>query len=230
MQPYIFPYIGYFQLLHCVDNFVIFDDVNFIKRGWINRNRILINGAPYLFTIPLEKASSNHLIKDITLAKTYDEWLKDFYKTLDRSYKKAPYFEVTSELIHNCFNIESKFLIDILTNSIKNLCQYLKINTKLSLSSSHPNTLKLKSELRVLDICKNLSSTNYINLPGGRELYNSRNFRKENIKLSFLQPMNISDKQWGGIPINSLSILDMLMFNSLNKVKILIRQYKVSSD
>lgn len=97
MQPYLFPYIGYFQLLNAVDMFVVFDDVNFIKKGWINRNNILVNRQKYLFTVPLKDASQNKLIKEVQIAD--DGWQEKFLKTVAQSYKKAEFFDEAFALI-----------------------------------------------------------------------------------------------------------------------------------
>src|SRR5690606_3799363 len=94
MQPYLFPYLGYFQLINAVETFVFYDDVNFIKRGWINRNQILVDNKAALFTVPLKKASQNKLINEIDMAID-EKWLSQFFKTIEQNYKNAPYFDDT---------------------------------------------------------------------------------------------------------------------------------------
>ena len=97
MQPYIFPYIGYFQLINAVDKFVIRDDVNFIMRGWINRNRILVNDSDSLFSIPVEKASQNTLTSDCVLADL--RVTGKLLKSIEHYYKKATTFKYCIEVL-----------------------------------------------------------------------------------------------------------------------------------
>jgi len=111
MQPYFFPYIGYFQLVAAVNKFVIYDDVNFIKRGWINRNNVLINKKSNLFTVPLIKASQNTLINDTKInLKFYNIWKVKFLRSLEQSYKKAPYFTEVYNLIKNVLVLKTEYI------------------------------------------------------------------------------------------------------------------------
>lgn len=106
MQPYFFPYIGYFQLIHAVDKFIILDDVNYINRGWINRNKIIINGEAKWFTLSLDKASQNKLIKEINISSK-DVFHEKLLKTLKIFYGKAPYFNQVYDLLNKLFKIEN---------------------------------------------------------------------------------------------------------------------------
>ena len=135
MQPYFFPYIGYWQLMNAVDMFVILDDVNFIKRGFINRNNILLNNQPYMFSIPLERPSQNKLIMDTKL--NFSDKEKDsFLKTINLAYKKAPYFETVFSLIQNIVKLQELDLTKYIHNSFNEVNKYLGIDTRILVSSN----------------------------------------------------------------------------------------------
>ena len=132
MQPYIFPYLGYFQLINAVDDFVFYDDVHFIKRGWINRNQILVNGNEFLFSVPLIKASQNKLINEIEV-KLDEKWLVQFYLTLEQNYVHAPYFKETFQLIKRVFSSEFITISDLAIASVKLVTEYIGLKTKLDI-------------------------------------------------------------------------------------------------
>jgi hypothetical protein len=178
MQPYIFPYIGYFHLIEATDKIVFYDDVNFIKGGWINRNRILINGKDNLFTIPLLKASSFKLINEIELHPTlFPIWKDKFLKTIQQDYSKAPYFIETFSLIKSVLNLKHENMAGIAIKSITSVYEYLDKDIKWTKSSiSSPETKGMDKVDRIIQINKNLDYHNYINVIGGQELYNKEYF------------------------------------------------------
>ena len=224
MQPYFFPYIGYFQLMQAVDKFVIYDDVNFIKKGWINRNRILVNQKPYLFTIPLKNASQNTLIKDLKLAVT-KKWKKKFLKTLEFAYKKAPFFYKIFPIVNDVLNLKTSFLRDWNVEAFRCVVNYLKINVRLIESSSKYHNHKLKAQKRILDICVKENVREYLNPIGGIDLYCDQYFSSNGVNLSFLQSKNIKYKQFGDLFNSSLSIIDVMMFNPISGIKSMLGAY-----
>src|SRR5690606_26985644 len=154
MQPYIFPYIGYFQLISAVDKFVFYDDVNFIKQGWVNRNRILVNGTDYLFSVPLMKQSSFVKIEDTLINHAeYPHWKKKFLKTLSQAYRKAPLFKSVYPLVESILKQEVDSIATLAKNSILKTCQYLNLHCEWETSSSIYKNEHLKGQNRVLDIC-----------------------------------------------------------------------------
>ena len=162
MQPYIFPYIGYFQLIKAVDKFVLYDDVNFINRGWINRNRILVNGTDSMFTIPLKDASQNKLINEIDV-NWDDNWKSKFLKTIEQSYKKAPFYENVLPIIKKTIDVQEVQFSKIVENNLRLTCDYLDIRTEvISSSTVYQNTDK-KAQKRILDICLQEKANHYIN-------------------------------------------------------------------
>lgn len=226
MQPYFFPYIGYWQLMNAVDKYVIYDDVTFIKNGWINRNRILINGQPSYFNLPIKGASSYTLIKDVQVnqdKKLFDKLLR----TLQLSYSKAPYFTDVMPIIENIFDCQEESLSKFIYYSFKLIAEYLDIKTEFILSSTLEKNNELKAQDKVIHICKLLKATDYYNAIGGQELYNFEDFEKNNIKLCFVKTNEIVYKQFKNEFQLNLSIIDVLMFNSVEEVKNILMNFEL---
>lgn len=229
MQPYFFPYIGYFQLIAAVNKFVIYDDVNFIKGGWINRNNILINKKSSLFTVPLVKVSSNTPINETKInLKFYNIWKVKFLRSLEHSYKKAPYFTEVCNLIKNVLEINENDLISKLAvNSIKNVIDYLQLDTEICETLENYNNKTKNGQERVLDICRIEQASQYINPIGGIELYSKNTFKENGIVLNFVKSKPIVYTQFDNNFSPCLSIIDVLMFNSVSDVNKMINQYEL---
>lgn len=223
MQPYLFPYIGYWQLINSVDTFVIYDDVNFIKKGYINRNNILINNQKYQFTLELQGASQNKLIKDIQVGSNGLKILK----TIERGYKKAPYFYDVFPIIKDILEQDEKNIAKFIGYSIEQISQYLQINTKFIYSSDIQKDTNLKGKEKIIAICKALNASHYINAVGGLELYDKNSFEEENIRLDFLKSDSLEYKQFNQNFIPYLSILDIMMFNSVSEIKLNLQDYQL---
>lgn len=224
MQPYFFPYIGYWQLMNLVDEYVIYDDVNYIKRGWMNRNQILLNGEPKRINLHIKDASQNRLIKDTELAQS-DEDNRKLLETIAQSYRKAPYFEPVYTLIKTILEYPGKNLSEYLANQIKEICGYLDIQTKLLLSSKIRKNNSLTGEEKIIAICKARGAESYINAIGGKALYHQERFKKENMALQFLRTGEISYQQFGQEFVPSLSIIDVMMFNDIERIKDLLNSF-----
>lgn len=226
MQPYFFPYIGYWQLMNLVDLYVIFDDVNYINRGWINRNRILNNGEPSYFNLPLIGASQNKLINEIEINKDEKLLLKNL-KTLQFAYAKAPYFNDVFPVISDILMNEEKNLALYLKYSFEVIAKYLDIKTNFVLSSQIDKNNTLKGQEKILDICKKTNAIEYYNAIGGQELYDYDIFEQNNINLNFVQA-NLSEyKQYKNDFVPGLSIIDIMMFNSKEKIKEMLNDYEL---
>ncbi|OCL85274.1 WbqC-like protein family protein [Aliarcobacter thereius] len=223
MQPYLFPYIGYWQLINAVDTFVIYDDVNFIKKGYINRNSILIAGKQQQITLELIGASQNKLINEVEVGNNS----KKLLKTIEMTYKKAPFFNEVFSLIKKVLNQKEKNLAKFIGYSLSLISTYLNISTKFIYSSDIEKNNTLKSQDKILDICKKLKATSYINSIGGQELYNKKIFKENGIKLSFLESRLIDYKQFQNDFIPYLSIVDILMFNSKDEIKNMLNRYEL---
>lgn len=223
MQPYLFPYIGYFQLLSYVDEFVIYDDVQFMKRSWINRNSIIINEEKHLFTISLAGASTTKLINEI---KIKDDFIK-FLKMLKMAYSKAPKFEEVFHLIEKICSYEDKNLARFIGNSLEEIKRYLNLDTALIYSSDIDKNNHLKGQDKVIDICKTLHADIYINSIGGQELYDKAVFNEYDIELKFLQPNLIEYRQFSNEFVPGLSIIDVMMFNSVKEIQDMLLKYEL---
>jgi len=229
MQPYFMPYIGYWQLINAVDNFVLLDDVNFIMRGWINRNNILLNNKSHLFSFPLEKPSQNKLICETRLA--FDKKNREsFLNTLQLAYKKAPQYSKIFPLIEEIVNFKENDLTKFILNSFIKTFSYLAIEKNFLISSQIEKDNSLKGEERIIEICKKLGAKTYINLPGGRKLYSGENFQKQAIELKFISPdiATIIYSQFGENFVPALSFLDIMMFNDKEKIKYFLEEYSLS--
>lgn len=229
MQPYIFPYIGYFQLLNFVDQFVIYDNIQFTKKGWINRNRILSNGKDEYISIPLKKGSDYANIDQRFLS---DDWANDKKKIFNKiksNYEKAPYFKENFHIIEDCLNYESQNLFDFIFHSLQTFCSFFDINTKLLVSSQVTHNSELKSAERVISICKSLEASQYINPIGGKELYDYNFFSQNGITLNFLEAYKKNYPQFNNEFVPYLSIIDMLFFLPKNQIKNMINNdFKLS--
>jgi hypothetical protein len=228
MQPYLFPYIGYFQLMRAVDKFIILDDVTYIKGGWINRNRILANRQAHLFTVPIVAASPNKLIQDLEISE-HRNWRDKLLKTIAQVYKKAPCFEAVYPLLERIVRYPGRLLADYLVNSLTHLHRHLGLKVELVKTSRQYRNQSLRGQERILDICQRENAREYINAPGGAALYSATGFAEAGITLRFLQPRMIRYRQFGDEFIDGLSIIDVLMFNPLEQVREYLNEYDLTA-
>lgn len=223
MQPYLFPYIGYYQLVDSVDRFVFLDDVNFIKRGYINRNSIAnASGQKTRFTVPLSKASQNKLICDTYLHSSYGDWCKQFEKQLQHCYSKAPYYERTHELLMDIVESfdECSSIADLCRASVTKVSEALGIQTEFVITSSDVSKETSGSD-RIIEICKHHKADTYHNAIGGKSLYSADDFKQHGIDLKFVSmDLSPSDR-------NYLSIIDFLMNHDPRQDQTTIRSYKL---
>ncbi len=226
MQPYFVPYIGYWQLMNAVDKYVVYDDVNYINRGWINRNRIVVNGEIKYFNVPIIGASQNKKINEIYINHDKRQIDKNL-RMLELSYKKAPFFETVYTLMKNIMYSDKQKLSEYLFDSLKSINEYIGIETELLLSSSIKKDNSLKGQSKIIEICKLLGASEYYNAIGGKALYSQDDFKIENIKLSFLETEYIEYTQGGKDFIPWLSIVDVMMFNSAESVNEMLTHYRL---
>ena len=227
IQPYFFPYLGYFQIVSTVDDFVFYDDVNFIKRGWINRNNILVNKQANLITVPLIKASLNKKINEIEVDKSSKNYQK-LLKTIAFSYKKAPYFDVVYNLVEETLAIEEHLISQLAAKSITLVSEYLDLNTNFHFSSQSFNeTVGFERSERLRAITKQLDAVHYINPTGGKTLYDKTEFADNGVQLSFLESELSPYQQLGGDFVRGLSMIDVLMFNDKDTIFQMLKQYRL---
>lgn len=223
MQPYFLPYLGYWQLMAAVDKYVVYDDVNYIKGGWINRNNYLVQGQKKLVTFSLNGASPNKLINSLSIKDTFSSFLGLLYS----NYKKAPNYDIIMGLTKSIIEFDKSSLSLFIFNSIKEITKYLDIKTELLLSSTIHKDNTLKGQDKVLQICKLLNADEYYNAIGGQKLYDRKVFENNQLKLKFVNPKLTPYKQFSNEFVEGLSILDVLMFNPKERVKEMLLEYEL---
>ncbi|BBL71576.1 WbqC family protein [Methylogaea oryzae] len=222
MQPYLFPYLGYFQLVAAVDKFVFYDDVNFIKNGWINRNRLILAGQVRYFTVPLAGASAFQPINQVVVQPD-GVWRRKIAASLKQSYAKAPSFEPIYDLACGILFSAERHIGQLAQNSVKAVADYLGLATQFAASTDAYHNTKLRGAARVLDICRQEGAEDYYNLPGGTALYDPALFEQRSIRLHFLQPELKPYRQFADAFHPALSILDVLMFHDRLAARELLR-------
>jgi hypothetical protein len=227
MQPYLFPYFGYFQLINIADKFIIHDDVQYIKGGWINRNKILLNKQAYLFTFSIKKDSAFLNINQRFFTDNFDKERKKFFNIVESTYRKAPFYSNTKKLLECILFTDELNISDMITQSLILICNYLDIGTQFYISSEIDKDNTLKGEERVIGINKCLGSKHYINSIGGETLYSKDVFKENGITLSFIKPKLVEYKQFENQFVPWLSIIDVLMFNSVEKIRELLKEYEL---
>lgn len=227
MQPYLFPYIGYWQLINAVDTFVVYDNIQFSKKGWFHRNNILLNGEKSLFTIPLKKDSDYLGVKDRFIADNSEKQIEKIVMQIQNAYKKSFFFDDVFPVIQKILLQNEKNLFKYIYVSIINILKYLDINTDIIISSNINIDHALKSQKKVVAINKFMHADIYINPIGGTELYNKKEFEKENIKLLFIKSQIPEYKQFNNNFIPNLSIIDVMMFNSRKEIKLMLCRYEL---
>ena len=223
MQPYLFPYLGYYQLVHCSDVFVLYDDVTFIKRGYINRNNILVNGQASRVTIPVPGASQNKLIKDLE----FSEEISKILKTFKHSYSHAPFFKDIYALIERVLKYPKRDITTICQIGITEVFEHLGISKKIIRSSDLDYNRDLPAADRLMEICDQFGSSDYVNSIGGQKLYSKEYFAEKGKTLSFLQMNDVSYPQNTSHFIPYLSMIDVLMWCDKPSVRELLQQYKL---
>lgn len=223
MQPYIFPYIGYYQLVYSADIFISYDDVSFIKQGYINRNNILANGNPLRFTLPVIGASSNALIQNLEYSNS-----KKILRTIAQAYARAPYFGDVFPIIELVFNQENRSVAHINSLSIQVVFEYLNIDKKILIASQIDYDRTKERADRLIELSKVHCCEQYVNSPGGRELYQKEYFQKKGVKLNFIESQIQPYAQNSDVFVPYLSMIDILMNCSKEEVIKMLNQYKLS--
>jgi hypothetical protein len=226
MQPYFLPYIGYFQLIKAVDTFVVYDNIQYTKKSWINRNRYLLNGKDAIFSIALKKDSNFLNINDRYLSEVFDR--NKLLNQLSNAYRKAPYFEETIGVVRKIVNSEKINLFDYIHHSIISICNHIGVTAKIVRSSNINVDHSLKSVNKVIAICQAFDTKTYINAMGGIKLYSKELFAENGIELKFIRSGPIAYKQFDNDFVPWLSIIDVLMFNSLETVRQFLNCYELA--
>lgn len=213
MQPYFLPYIGYFQLIRAVDVFVVYDNIQYTKKGWINRNRFLLDGTDAVFSLAIRKDSDFLDVRQRELAPEFDR--AKLLNRLREAYRRAPQFAGVFPLLEEIVLDGAGNLFDYVHQSIARVCRYLEIDTPIVVSSTVPIDHSLQAQDKVLAICRSVGADQYVNPIGGQALYSQEAFAAQGIALSFLRSRELQYAQFGHPFVSWLSIIDVLMFNSL---------------
>ena len=229
MQPYFLPYIGYWQLMNAVDRYVIYDDVNFIKGGWIHRNRILLGGEAKYINVPMLGASSFKKINEIMVHHEIALENKNL-RMLENAYGKAPYFQEIFPILERIIRNPEESLALYLADSIREIHDYLEMKSELVLSSDLKKDCSKRGQEKVLEICKLLQADTYYNAIGGQALYSFSDFKENGIMLKFLKTGEIKYQQFGDKFVPGLSIVDVLMFNSKEEVRKQLQNYTLLQE
>jgi len=219
MQPYLFPYLGYFQLIAAADTFVLGDNLQYTRSGWINRNRILLNGEAKLITFPLKKASREVAIDKRELIDNFQDEILHLLRSLSQNYAKAPYRADILSLLERLMLYPHTNLARYTEHSIRELCNYLGIDTPIVRASDLPLPTHIEKQDRVIQTAKQFGAKRYINLIGGRDLYCSDYFAHHGLQLHFHRIDDIRYRQFEKPFVANLSIIDVLMFNSAEQVR-----------
>ncbi len=231
MQPYFLPYIGYFQLVRAADRFVVYDNIQFTKKGWINRNRILANGKDEYITLPLKKDSDYLHVDQRVLADTFAQDSQATLRKIAGAYRKAPHFQAVFPLLERIYQFEDHNLFRFIFHSLEEVCRYLEIGTEFVVSSTVDIDHKLRAEEKVKALCRALGARAYVNPIGGTELYDREDFAQNGIELRFLKANPIEYQQFNHPFVPWLSILDVMMFNSADQISTMLeKEYTIVSN
>lgn len=221
MQPYWFPYLGYFQLIAAADTFVLGDNLQYVHPSWVNRNRVLSAGQPLLFTLPLQKDRSELAINQRQLGDRADEAVEKLLRTLAMTYSKAPYRDDVLALLQPLLRYSERNLALYLEHSLRQVCAYLQIETPMHVASSLPVDERqvLNKQDRVIKLARHLQAERYLNAIGGTTLYDEDYFTRHGIELRFHRMDELCYTQFKDPFVANLSIIDVMMFNPVSRIR-----------
>jgi len=221
MQPYFFPYLGYFQLIRSVDAFVIYDDGRYIKEGWINRNYILHQGKRQWITLAIRDTSCHRRIHETVIFGRKQKILR----AVRHNYSRAPFYQTVYPLIEAIICCEENNLATYLERGLKMICGYLNMHPEWLRSSQFDVDTALPAQVRLVEICRQLQADRYINLSGGMKFYNKDDLAAHGVRLSFIKQNDVRYTQFDNAFVPSLSIIDVLMFNSQDRCREMLNDY-----
>ena len=221
MQPYLFPYLGYYQLAAAVDQFVFLDDVNYIKSGFVNRNLIDLNGRPHRFVLPVEHVSQNRSIKD----HSFTEESKRVLATIGQAYRHHPQFSHVFPIVERTLSLVERGVAEVCAQSIRSVFDYLDLAFTSTFASSMPDPRGARGAQRIAKLATTLDATHYYNASGGRALYDRDDFHASGIALKFLTMRPVVYTQPHSHFLPSLSMLDVLMCCAPEQARGLLEQY-----
>lgn len=226
MQPYIFPYIGYFQLIASSDVFVIYDNVQYVKKSWVNRNRILLQERAFELVVPIHREHSKCLIKDV-MPYIDDYFINKFFRRLKAAYSKAPHYTEVRQMLWRVLQEPHSNIVALCLHFIQEIDQYLGLNNSYFLSSE---LIGIGSDLtrqdKLIAIAKLFGAREYINSPGGKALYCRDEFKRKGLELFILSPPRCRYQQFGKQFVPNLSLIDVMMFNDPLSTRKMIKDFR----
>jgi len=227
MQPYWLPYLGYFQLLHAADVFVVYDDVQYMKNGWVNRNRLLSGGNAYYFNLPIVKDTHTKLINERELQAPVQDIEARICRQVEISYGRAPQFLPTMAALKDIFSHREPNLAGFLTDQLRVLKRHLKLKAEIHVSSQLGIATSLAGEDRIIAICRHLGARTYLNAIGGTGLYHGGRFEDAGLSLRFVRSALDPYRQFGHPFVPGLSIIDAMMFNDQERLQWHLGRYEL---
>ena len=227
MQPYLLPYLGYYSLIKNTDRWIVFDEVQYIRHGWIERNRILKPGEGWQYiAVPLQKHNRDTLIKDVLVKQ--DDWRDKIFRQIDH-YKKAPFFAQAIGVLKDAFDIETESITKLNAHVLQHTCNYLGIDFNYSIFSEMQLAIDPVNDAGewALNISKALGAQTYINPPGGMEIFDQKKFENAGVELKFLKIELEPYAQRRQSFEPGLSILDVMMFNSPERINEMLDNYQL---
>lgn len=227
MQPYLFPYIGYFQLIHSVDKFVFYDDVAYIKQGWVNRNCLCVGGERRYFTLPVTGVRTNTLISEVNVVPGSG---RKVLRSIKEHYRKAPYFDSFFPVVEKILGMDATGISAINCASVVSCMEYIGLNRPVVLSSeTYPESRGIGRVERLFSILKREGASVYVNAPGGRELYDPVDFKKSGFDLYFIEPSFMEYSRPSPF-LGGLSIIDVLMHVSPEEALAMCSNYLLKNE
>jgi hypothetical protein len=227
MQPYFIPYLGYFQLMQACDVFMFYDDAQYVKRSWMNRNRLFVGSAVDYYTIPIQAHSHTALINEIALTDEHDMHVKGLMKKFDRTYSKAQYFEETRDILDAVLKADSASFSGYVVAGLEILANRLKISFLSRLASESEIDSGLRGQEKLLSLVESVGAETYLNLPGGRTLYQSSDFTSRGLKLRFIDPHLPDRYESSTSSLSRLSIIDTLAHYGVEQTTTLVSHYEI---
>lgn len=231
MQPYFFPYMGHFSLVAACEKWVVFDDSQYTSRSWMNRNRVLHPSAGWSYiNLPVHKTGLNSKIKDVLVVDKKDSWLR-VRAQLAHYKNKAPFYNQVLSIVDEAFSVESHRLVDINVSSIKSVCRYLNVAFDYTISSrvNFDYSTVREADDWAFVITRQMGGEQYVNPSSGRHLFSRKKYIEGGIDLLFheFEPFVYDCGQFKFE--SSLSILDVLMWNTVESVRSGLSCFKLSA-
>lgn len=230
MQPYLFPYLGYFQLIAAADVFVLGDDLQYIRSGWVNRNRILHNHEAKLITFPLKKDRFQLPINQRQLCDNFSDEAERLIGLITQCYTKAPYFAQVMPLIERLIRFPQQNIALYTEHAIREMCAYLHIVTPIMRGSDLILGKPTDKQDRIIRIAHTFEATTFINPEGGSVLYDRDHFARNGLLVRFFRMDPVVYRQFRQPFVANLSIIDVLMFNCVEQVQQLLSYYTLDKD